>query len=332
MKSFNQLSIFSISILFSGLFFIAGCNWLPFGKADTSEKSYSCAPCDTLLSINGSPVLSVQDYEEKLDMARKANPQIDMILSMMPNAEKDLIFRGMTTAELMKAWAKKNGIDQDPEFVKQRKQVHEAMDLQLYMKAFDQAHPVQVSDSDIAKFYEDKKDSIPGLALSAGGTEICFVRVEKKSEADALYAKLRDAKKSEAFKSVAEASKQQVGTATINEKSPYAEVIKEEVLQIKKFPTVKMIKVGDSAYWIVLATGSVKAQYRDLKTPEVHAGLKKMIEDERKDKQLESLMEKLKQELNVVEHTKYFEDKEMEKRARMDNDLQNSVESEDEEA
>lgn len=314
MKSSNNKIVMSV-LFTAGLILLSGCSWWPFGKK--AAQGSSAASGDVLLTIDGTPAMTVQDYEEQLDMARKANPQIDMLLQMMPNAEREFVFRGMTTAKLMQAWAKKQGIDQTPEFQKQRKQLHEAMDLQLFMKYFDDAHPVNVSDSDLENYYEEKKDVIPALTITPGGVEIFFVRFDSKDKADKFYDKTREIKKSEAFKSIAEDQKQQVGTSVINEKSPFSEAIKKTVLDLKKIPSVHVVKAGENAYWVILAAGKSEAKYRDLKNPEVQNGLKKMLADERKEKQLEKLVEDLKKEMNVVENNKYFEDKEQQKRAAM---------------
>ncbi len=312
MKSFNTFRTYSIVISCLGLFLLAGCDWF-----STSNKSGSCSGSDVLLEINGKPALTVQEYEEQLEMARKANAQIDMLLQMMPNAEKDIIFRGMTTAKLMQAWAEKNGVDTSEEFKKHRKQLHDAMDSQLYMKYFDDAHPVHVSDADLAKYYEEKKDMIPALMQTPGGVDISFVRFENKNKAEQFLIKVKDVKKAAAFKAMATESKQTPGTAVINAKAPFAEAIKNAVLEIKKFPSVHMIKAGDDAYWIILATGKSETVYRDLKNPEIEQGLKKMLADERKAQQVESIIEQLKSELNVVEHSKYFEDKMQHKQQNM---------------
>lgn len=312
MKSFNTFRTYSVAISFLGLFLLVGCGW--FSK---SKKSESFSGSDVLLEINGKPVLTVQEYEEQLDMARKANAQIDMLLQMMPNAEKDIIFRGMITAKLMQAWAEKQNIDKSEEFQKQRKQLHDAMDSQLYMKYFDDAHPVDVSDSDVAQYYEEKKDLIPALTLTPGGVDISFVRFEDKNKAEQFLSKVKDVKKAAAFKTMAVESKQTPGTAVISSKAPFTDAIKNVVLEIKKFPSVHMIKAGDNAYWIVLATGKTETVYRDLKNPEIQQGLTKMLSDERKGTQLESVLEKLKSELNVVEHSKYFEEKAQQKQQEM---------------
>ena len=312
MKSFNTLRTYSVVVSVFSLFLFAGCDW--FSK---SNQTGSCSGSDVILEINGKPALTVEQYEEQLDMARKANAQIDMLLQMMPNAEKDIIFRGMTTAKLMQAWAEKEGVDKSEEFKKQRKQLHDAMDSQLYMKYFDDAHPVEVSDADVAQYYEDKKDVIPALTLTPGGVDISFVRFEDKNKAEQFLSKAKDVKKADTFKAMATESKQTPGTAVINAKAPFADAIKNAVLEIKKFPSVRMVKVGDGAYWVVLATGKTETLYRDLRNPEIQQGLKKMLSDERKGAQLEAVLEKLRSEMNVVEHNKYFEEKALQKQQAM---------------
>lgn len=309
-----------------GLLLLSGCAWWPFNKNASQSTSSAGCSSDVLMSIDGKPALTVADYEEQLEMARKANPQIDMLLQMMPNAEKDFVFRGMLTAKLIKAWAEKEGVDQTEEFKKQRKQLHEAMDLQLYMKHFDDAHPIAVSDSDLTKYYEEKKDVIPALTLSPGGVDVTFVRFESKDKAEHFLAKVKEVKKVETFKTLAEEQKQHASNAMINQKSPFGEAIKAAVLAIHKFPSVHIIKAGDgAAYWVLFASGKSEAQYRDLSNPEIYQGLKKMLADERKEKQLEQLVEKLKTELNVVENSKYFEDKEQQKRAAMANQSEQAM-------
>ena len=59
-----------------------------------AEVKHVADTSDVLMSIDGKPVLTVKEYEQQLDMARQANQQVDMILQMMPNAEKEYIFKG----------------------------------------------------------------------------------------------------------------------------------------------------------------------------------------------------------------------------------------------
>jgi len=325
MKSNNRQLAISAMFLVSGLFF-TGCGWF---KKSIDSTSSSTGSSDVLMTIDGKPVLTVQEYEEQLDMARKANPQIEMFLQMMPNAEKEFVFRGMATARLMKAWAEKQGIDKTPEFQKQRQHLHEAMDLQLYMKHFDEAHPVNVTDQDVAQYYEEKKDVIPGLAITQQGVETSYVRFESKDKAEKFFDKVKDVKKVDAFKSIAEEHKHQVGQSLINSKSPLADAIKNAVVDIKKFPSVQMINAGEGSYWVLFASKKSEAKYHDLKSPQVQQGLRKMIADERKEKQLEAMVEKLKNDMNVEENSKYFEDKEAKKRAALDDKSEEAADDEE---
>lgn len=318
MKSNNKQLVLCGVFLVSGMFF-SGCKWFSSLKKSVGISNSSIASSsDVLLSIDGKPALTVEEYEEQLDMARKANHQIEMFLQVMPNAEKEFVFRGMATARLMKAWAEKQGIDKSPDFQKQRKHLHDAMDLQLYMKHFDEAHPVSVSDADVTKYYEEKKDTIPGLAISVAGVDSSYVRFDSKDKAEKFFDKVKDVKKLDTFKSLAEEHKHQVGQSVINQQSPLADSIKNAVADLKKFPSVHLVKAGEGSYWVLFASSKSEAKYHDLKSPQVQQGLRKMIADERKEKQLESLVEQLKQEMNVVENDHYFANKEAQKRAALE--------------
>lgn len=325
MKSHNAQRATYAFVLVSVLMMLAGCDWF---KKNESKSDTSSASGDVLMTIDGAPALTAQEYEEQLALACKANPQIEMFIQMMPNAEREYVFRGMATARLIKAWAEKEGIPSTEKFVQERKHLHDAIDLQLYMKYFDEAYPINVTDSDVQKYYEEKKDVIPGLAISQGGVESSFVRFESKSKAQDFFDKVKDVKKADSFKKIAEDAKQQVGQSVINAKSPFGDAIKTAVLETKKYPSVQMVKAGEDAYWVIFASGKTEAKYHDIKSPQVQQGLRKMISDERKEKQLEEVVEKLKTEMNVVENGKYFEDKEAKKRAMSENS-QSSDESEE---
>ncbi len=331
MKSHNKQFAFCAFLLVTGLFF-TGCEL--FKKSDQKGYGAASGSSDVLMSIDGVPVLTVAEYEQRLEMARKANPQIEMFLQIMPNAERELIFRGISMYQLMKAWADKEGITKTAEFKEQQKHMHEAMDMQLFMKYFDDAHPVRVDDSDIEKYYHDKKDVIPGLMLSVGGVETSYVRFDSKAKAQAFFDKVKEVRKEDTFKKVAQDAKQHVGNSVINEKSPFSDALKKSVLDLKKFPSVQLVKVSDDTYWVLFASGKSETKYHDLKSPQVQQGLRKMVEDERKSEQAEKVMSKLKQDLNVQENKTYFDEKEAKKRAEQTaaSNNQQDMNEEDEES
>ncbi|MBI2352875.1 peptidyl-prolyl cis-trans isomerase [Candidatus Dependentiae bacterium] len=306
-----------------GLGLMSGCKWWPFADKSKEETAVTGSSSsvmnsdDVLLSLDGKPALTVADYEEQLDMARKMNPQIDMFLQMIPNAEKEF-FKGIVVGKLLKAWAEKEGVNNTADFQKQKKAAHESIDLQLYLKALEDAYPIHVTDSELKKYYEEKKDVIPGLMLSQAGVSVSYIRFDSKDKADKFLTKVKEAKSLKKFKTDAEAEKLSVAEAVINEKSSFSDTLKTAVLGVKIYPHVLVVKVGDNAYWVLFVSGKSEVKYRDFSSPEVEQGLRKMLEDERKAKQLEELLEKWKKEFNVQENQEFFNKKEEQKRTAME--------------
>lgn len=310
MKSHNKQLAICGFLLFSGLFFLAGCGWWPFGKKTTDTYAGSTQGSDTLLSIDGKPALTVAEYEEQLQMAMEANPQLKMILSMMPQGEEELFNRGMATAHIVAAWAEKEGVTATAEFKKELSQLCTAMKLQLCMKYFDKAHPVQVSDADVAQYYEEKKDVIPGLATTPGGVQATYLQFDTKEQAQTFFDSVKHVKTQDAFKKAADTQKHKPASSVVNAKTPITESLKSAVLDIKKFPSVQIVKDTETnSYWVVFANGKTDAKYLDLHSPQVQNGLRNMITNERKEKQFEGVLDGLKSKLNVSVNSGYFASK-----------------------
>lgn len=302
---YSVISFFSIM----SLLFLTGC----FGEKDEKKSSGADShhvqeSSEVLFYIDEKPVLTVAEYEEQKSMAQQANPQVNMILQMMPDAEYNILFKGMVTSRMMKEWGVRNKIDQDPEFIKQRKQLHDAMDLQLFMKYYDDAHPVHVSDEDAEKYYIEKRDSIPALKTSQGGVAIKSVVFDFKKAAQDFLEKVKDASNKK-FEEIAKEGKLSVSSMTINQESHVSAPLKNRVLELKKFPHKELIKVSDKAYWVINAVKKEDAQYRPYNSPDVKQGIKKMMRDERKEKALLDNVEKLKKEYNTRENKEYFDKK-----------------------
>ena len=315
----NQKKVFAATLAAGAvsLMLLSGCEWFSFKKNSTDSVSVANKG-DVLLTIDGKSVFTVGEYEEQLNLARQRNQEIDMVLQMMPNAEKEYIFKVFETGKIMQAWAEKEGIDKSPEFKKQRKELHEAMDFQLYMQTFYEKNPVDISDNDMKTYYNEKKDSIPGLKLSEGGIEISSVRFDSKVKADAFLEKVKEVKDKAKFKSICEASSLTVSESTVNDKSSLSDSLKNSVLAIKHFPKVESVKVGDNSYWVLFASGKTDVKYHDVNSPQVQQGLKKMMSDERRQKQLEDFISQKKKDYNVVSNDDYFAKKEAQKRSAME--------------
>lgn len=300
-------------VLVSSLLVLTGC-WgekekvtKNAGEANSSNIA-GVNTSDVLLSIDGKPVLYVDDFEDQKMMAQQSNQQLNMILQMMPDAEYSMLFKSIEAGHLMKEWVVRSGIDQKEELVKQRRQYHDAIDLQLYMKYYEDAHPVHVTEHEAEAFYKAKRDQIPGLIVTQAGVDILYANFDTKSAAEAFLAKIKDGSDKH-FKAAAKEAAVKVESMIVNTESAINDVLKNTVLSATKFPAKEVVKMDDNSYWVVSLLKKKDAEYRSFETPEIKQGITKMCKDEKREVELTKQVEKLNKEYNVVENIAYFENK-----------------------
>ena len=241
-----------VSLLLVGsLFMLTGC----LGEKEKSDKSQGEANSsqvagkgDVLLSIDGKAVLYVEDFEDQKAMAQQSNQQLNMILQMMPDAEYSMLFKSIEAGHLMKEWVIREGIDQKPELVKQRRQYHEAIDLQLYMKYYEDAHPISVTEHEAKAYYEAKRDQMPGLIVSPAGVDIVYCSFDSKTKAENFSAKVKDGSEKH-FKLAAKEASVKSETMVVGSDSAVNESLKNSVLAATKFPSKEVVKMDDNSFF-----------------------------------------------------------------------------------
>lgn len=306
----DKTSVISL-VLVGSLFLLTGC-WGEKGKDAKSEgevsSSQTAGNSEVLLSIDGKPVLYVDDFEDQKAMAQQSNQQLNMILQMMPDAEYSMLFKSIEAGHLMKEWVVRSGIDQKEELVKQRRQYHDAIDLQLYMKYYEDAHPINVTEHEAEAYYKAKRDQIPGLIISQAGVDILYVNFDAKGKAEAFIAKVRDGSEKH-FRAAAKEAALKVEEMVVGGDSAVNESLKNSVLATTKFPAKTIVKINDNSYWVVGMLKKKDAEYRSFDMPEIKQGITKMCKDEKREVELTKQVEKLNKEYNVVENLAYFENK-----------------------
>lgn len=301
-----------LSLLIVGsLLMLTGC----FGEKEKSAKIESDCGCqsdsekgDVLLSIDGKPVLYAEDFEDQKAMAQQSNQQLSMILQMMPDAEYSMLFKSIEAGHLMKEWVVREGIDQNPDLVKQRRQYHEAIDLQLYMKYYEDAHPIEATDGEVEDYYKAKRDQIPGLIASPAGVDVVYAVFNTKNKAEDFASKVKDGSDKH-FKSAAKDAEVNLEAMVISNDSAVNETLKNSVMAATKFPSKEVVKIDDNSYWVVGMLKKKDAEYRSLDVTEIKQGITKMCKDEKREAELTKQVEKLHQKYNVVENKDYFENK-----------------------
>lgn len=291
------------------------------GCFNKKEENTSSAPVtgsgEVLLSIDGKPVLFTEQYEAQKEAAQRSNQQVAFLLQMMPDAEYNMLFKGMKIGALMEEWCKRQGVMDLPEFKEEKAQLEKAINLQLCMKYYDEAHQLNVTDSDAKKYYDEKRDDIQALQLSQGGVEVSFVRFENDKDAQAFLAKVKG-KSAKEFEAAAKEKDVKVGNLMINEKSQYSPTLKADVLALTKFPAQLVCKVADNVYWVVNATGKKQAEYRKFDEQGVKEHIKNIMKEEQKEKAMMAHMEQLEKEYNVTENKAYFDKKQEDKKRALE--------------
>lgn len=311
----DKSSVVSL-VLVGSLVLLTGCWSKKNDDAAASDNQANSAQVagkgDVLLTIDGKPVLYSEDFEDQKQMALQSNQQLNMILQMMPDAEYSMLFKSIEAGCLMKEWVVRNGIDQDPKKVKERRQFQEAVELQLYMKYFEDAHPIEVTEKEAEQFYKEKRDQIPGLIIAPASVDIVYVSFDSKAKAETFVAKVRDGSDKH-FQLAAKESGVTVQNMTVNSESTVSDSLKNSVLAATKFPSKEVVKMDDNSYWVVGMLKKKDAQYHAFEAPQVKQGIIKLCKDAKREVELTKQIEKLHNEYNVVENTEYFENKKQNK-------------------
>jgi len=302
------IALFSVVML-------SGCLSWPWKKSvqTASEQGTNIANEEVLLSIDGKPVLTVEDYENQLKEAAASSPQLEMMLQMTPDAEYEFIFNNLKMTKLISHWAHATGITESAEFKKDRAHLQELLDTQLCVQYYDQAHPIDVSDADIKAFYDAEKDKLPGLLLAPGGVKTEAVKFESQAAAQTFL----DVVKAQGnnLDKIAKDQKLSVNNFVINESTFHSKPLKDFALQASSYPVLGLVK-ADDAYWVAKVVEKTAAKYQDFE--KVKEGLRNFVRQQRKDENMRKAAEQFEKEYQTIENKAYFDNKVQARKTAMD--------------
>jgi|GEM_PF-660536 len=311
-------------LLVGSLLVLTGCFGEKEKKNDAVKVSENVHTADgrgdLLLSIDGKPVLYSQDFEDQKAMALQSDQRLQMILQVMPDAEYDMIFKSLEATHVLTEWVVREKLDQNPEFIKTLRQYQDAIYKQMCLKAYQDAHPLTVTEKEAKEYYEVNKDKIQGLTITSAGVETLCVKFADKEEAERFLHKVKDGSKKH-FDAAAQESHVTVIPMVINAEGYADEVLKTVALSATKFPSKDMVKMTDGSYMVVGMIGKKDPEYHSFDLPEVKQGITQMCMSSKREEAQLADVKKLKKEYNVVEDRTYF-DKKAEKAVNVQKSLQ----------
>lgn len=247
-----------------------------------------------LMRIDGRPVLTVNSINADFERLVEENPQFKQVLPFMPDAKMNF-FKGMISQQIIDEYIHRNGIDSSPEYQREFAKTMDQVKHMMNMNHFSERHPVEVSETEVRRFFDENKDKIPDLMQSQGGVKAEGVSFNNEDDAKAFLAKAKEA--SASFEKIAA----DAGYAShyndfklVNAQSPQIDpALKAKILRTTTFPSVELINAGND-WWVIHAESKVEPTYvsYDQVKPMLQEHLKKQKQMETFEKVIDTYKEK----------------------------------------
>lgn len=303
MKNFSAK--ITAGVMISSLLLLPGCDWfkskLGLNKSSTTSAANDGSP--VLATINGKPLLTAKEFETQFKNFIEKHPYGAM-LAQMEGVERKM-FDGIVSQKLMSVWVTENGIDKTDEYKESLEQLVQFLNARF----FQMKHPVTTTESEARDFYNKNKENMPEAVMSRGGINATAVSFTKEADAKAFLEKAKNVKGTlEKLAKESNLSDKYRDFKAINPTSIGIDsVLKEKVLAFKKIPTVELVKVNDTTYYVVSATEKTEPKYRSFE--EVKTSIEQRLNQQKQEQALEKEVEKLKKDYNVVVDEAYFNKK-----------------------
>lgn len=285
--------------------FLSGCaplDWVK-GKLGTDKPSTSNTTeslndgSKVLATLDGKAIVTETSFNQAFDRILDENPQLKQMLPMIPNI-KGQFLKGMVSQEVVNKYVADNGLDASTEYKQEFEQAVRSIRSALNTKYFTQKFPVNVSDSDVQKFYDEHKQDIPELLISGGGVKAAGISAKTEAEAKQIAAAAQG-KNLEQYATTVGKKANFRDFGSVTDKSTGIDTgLKVKIMALKKFPTVEVLKATDGTFWVVSAAGAQEAQYQPFE--KIKNELKGYLENKNRGDKITSEIERLSKEYKLV--------------------------------
>ncbi len=294
-----------LSLLLTPILLLPGCWPGETAKDKSSIGTGDAALVDkqvddgspVLLKIGGRPVLTLKNIGEKFDCLLEESPNLKQVLPFMPDAKLNF-FQGMVSQEIVNEYIRRNDIDRSPEYQNELEKTLEQVKCMLNTKYFTERHPVEVSASEIKKFYDENKDKIPDLMESQGGVKSEAVSFSNQEDAKAFLAKVKESKDSlEKVATDAGYANDYHDYKLVNQQSVQMDpALKAKIVNLNRFPATELFNINDS-WWVVKAESKTEPTYVAFDT--VKPNLEEYLQKQKQMEVFEKKIDEYKQQYDV---------------------------------
>lgn len=196
-KHMNRTHFFALS----SLLLLPGCSFNPLSWVKGKDACCSASDKSTaLLTINGKVVISEDSLNKEIQSIIEKNPQYEQYMKINENHFRKLVFDEKKSYALAEEWAKRNKVENKPEFKEALDQAKKHMFVGLLQK--EVADGIMISDEEAAEFYNkseykthfksefadldaQKKDAVKNMMKQEkfkAALESVFANIEKEAK------------------------------------------------------------------------------------------------------------------------------------------------------
>jgi hypothetical protein len=269
---------------------------------------------ETVVSIEGKPAVTGEDYERSFQIILENQPALKDMLPYIPEEQKDQMFgqllEGMAMEKLMQRWVKDSGIENQPEYRRNAKRVHEAVDRDLALRAFENEllKEIKISDEEARRYYLENRTTDPmfqrpPFLIAPGGVKAKAIEVSNEKEARDLADKARKSSLAAAAKEI---KKQVTDYGLVNPHSFIDADVKSKILETTNFPSIEVIKGSDGKYRVVEVISKQEPKYAE---PDAHVieAAKQVLTSKRYSELSAQRLAELKDKYKLEVHKDYIQ-------------------------
>ncbi len=286
---------------------------------------HSCSSCpsvsstqskgEALVTLSGKPVLSVEEFEKKLDLIKRQQPEFEQMMVAMP-AEQQAQFLMQIAENLAQQRVRcehveRSGVTQKAEYQEELALIQEAVKAEMLDRHFQQEllKDIKITDEEARKYFMQQRDSSPMLkrppfVVTMGGVKAQAVKVANEKEAQALATKARSMQ-NDLSKAAQEIKKTVSELGLVNQMSGQVDAeIRTFLNDAKRFPAIEVVKSADNSFWVVKAQSKEDTKFAEFN--DIKEQIKQMLMYERFNDAFKKRMEDLAKEYNMTINKEYL--------------------------
>lgn len=308
----KKRSLLTVATAVSVLSIIPGCSLFDKKSKKSSVQSTAIDMSDdqdsmtdnsaAIATASGKPLITKDRLEREKQVLIESQPQLKQMIAMMPAGALDKnLTEGLINQEVIGFYVKDKGIDQSPTYKAELSRMIKSIPQALNVKFFTENITASISDSAVRSFYDANKDSMPELVLSRGGVLAQGISFATEQEAQAFLEKVNalNGDMQKAAQEMNNADQLQDFKQVNNQSVNVGAQLREKIMGITTFPTVKLLKADDE-FWVVKATGKEPLKYREFES------LKDNLRQFLGQKKMEEELARLRKEYNIVIDESFF--------------------------